>query len=152
MSCDSADRLLSKIKNGTIRTFINAKYLILKQLPKFGWLFSFYSYLSNCMSKIIATILVLFLGFSSVYSQKLTPKYQLGLKMGVTGHKARFNFPEDEALYDQKYQFGYQIGGVLDLPLANIFHFYSELYYVRKGKETLITSSGLTIILTSLPA
>lgn len=100
------------------------------------------------MLRIIATILVLFLGFSSVYSQKLTPKYQMGLKIAATGHKSRFNFPEDEDQYDQRYRFGYQVGGVIDLPLANIFHFYAELYYARKGKSTLITSSGLRNIST----
>jgi hypothetical protein len=96
------------------------------------------------MSRYIATIIVLFLGFNTVLAQKLTPKYQLGFKAAFIEYKSRFNFSEDEELYDQKYRSGFQVGGVLDLPLANVFHFYTEIYYAMKGKKTYITSSGLT--------
>ena len=71
-------------------------------------------------------------------------QFYIGPKIGFTAYKSRFNFPEDEEFFDQKWKVGYQIGAGFDLPLENIFHFYTELYYSRKGKKTLIVESGLT--------
>ena len=67
----------------------------------------------------------------------------LGPKLGLSIHKASFNYPEDEEIFDQKIQLGYQIGGAFELPLENIFSFYSELYFTQKGKKTIIVENGL---------
>ena len=96
------------------------------------------------MTRYLATIIILFLCIDTVSGQKLTPKYQVGLKAAFTSYKSTFNFPEDEEIFDQKVRPGFQVGGVLDLPLANVFHFYAELYYSMKGKKTFITDAGIT--------
>ena len=67
----------------------------------------------------------------------------LGPKLGISVHKAVFEYSEDEDIFDQKIQFGYQIGGAFSMPLKNIFGFYSELYFSQKGKKTVIVENGL---------
>lgn len=96
------------------------------------------------MIRYLTTIIILFLGIHTVYGQKLTPKYQLGVKAGFTYYKSHSNIPEDKELFNQKTRPGFQLGGVLDLPLAHVFHFYAELFYSMKGKKTYIVESGIT--------
>ena len=96
------------------------------------------------MIRYLTTIIILFLCIHTVYGQKLTPKYQLGLKAAFITYKSHSNIPADKEEYDQKTRPGFQFGGVLDLPLANVFHFYAELYYAMKGKKTYIVGSGIT--------
>ena len=73
------------------------------------------------------------------YSQEVF----LGPKLGFSVHKASFNFSEDEEIFDQKIQVGYQIGGAFVMPLKNIFSFSTELYFTQKGKKTIIVENGL---------
>ena len=82
--------------------------------------------------------------FLLVLNGSVMAQFYIGPKIGFTAYKSRFNFPEDEEFFDQKWKVGYQIGVGFDLPLENIFHFYTELYYSRKGKKTLIVESGIT--------
>lgn len=74
-------------------------------------------------------------GFGQVY---------LGPKVGFGISKSRFNFKDDEALFDQKWKTSYQVGGAFDLPVLDIVHFYTELYYINKGKKTVNPGIGLT--------
>lgn len=85
----------------------------------------------------LLSILMFFSG--TAFSQ-----FYIGPKFGLNVYKSKFNFPEDEEFFDQKWKLGYQIGGAFDLPLENIFHFHPELYYSRKGKKTEIIGTGIT--------
>ena len=86
-------------------------------------------------------LIILFLTFLGT---KTFAQFHLGPKTAFTAYKSRFNFPEDERIYDQKYKVGYQVGAVIDIPLIEIFHFYSEFYFSKKGKKTFISDAGLT--------
>jgi hypothetical protein len=86
------------------------------------------------------------LGTALLFSCALTASSQevfIGPKLGLSIHKASFNFSEDEDIFDQKIQLGYQIGGAFTMPLKNIFSFHSELYFSQKGKKTIVTDNGL---------
>ena len=96
------------------------------------------------MLRFILIIPVIFLFNSFGQSQPKGVKYNIGLKAGFNTYKSRFNFKEDEDIFDQKVKMGFQIGGAFDMPLKEMIHFYSELYYSHKGKKTLILESGLT--------
>ena len=71
-------------------------------------------------------------------------KYNIGPKVALNVYKSRFNFKEDEETYDQKAKVGFQIGGAFDMPLKKNIHFYTEVYYSRKGKKTIITGESIT--------
>lgn len=88
----------------------------------------------------ILTILVLV----AITQLDVLAQFHVGPKIAFTYYKSRFNFPEDEELFEQKFKPGYQIGGAFDLPLKNIFNFAGEFYFSQKGKKTIIKSSGLT--------
>jgi hypothetical protein len=70
--------------------------------------------------------------------------YNIGPKIGANVYKSRFQFSDDEQVFDQQTKFGFQVGGTIDLPLKEMIHFAAELYYSNKGKKTLITDTGLT--------
>ena len=91
------------------------------------------------MLRFILSLVIVGGSLSSALAQ-----FHAGPKAAITAYKSRFNFAEDENLFDQKFKLGYQIGGAFDLPLKNIFNFAGELYFSRKGKKTIIESSGLT--------
>ena len=91
------------------------------------------------MIRLILSLFIVGCSLSSVWAQ-----FHAGPKVAITVYKSRFNFAEDEKLFDQNYKPGYQIGGALNLPLKNIFNFAGELYFSQKGKNTIIESSGLT--------
>ena len=96
--------------------------------------------------RLILPFLVLFFGtIISGFSQASGFRQEvfLGPKIGFTVQKAKFNFPEQEDLFEQKWQTGYQIGGAFAKPLKNIFHFYTEFYFAQKGKKTIIVENGL---------
>jgi len=89
---------------------------------------------------------LLFISFSlGAQAQVKSPKYHVGPKVGFNVYKSRFEFKEDENLYDQSINAGYQLGMMLDLPLKkSMFHFYGDVYYSRKGKKTKIVDTGLS--------
>lgn len=96
------------------------------------------------MIKHVTVFFVLFFSLAGE-AQVKSPKYHIGPKMGFNVYKSRFEFKEDEQIYDQSIKTGYQLGIMLDLPLKeSIFHFHTELYYSKKGKKTKIVSTGLT--------
>jgi hypothetical protein len=88
-----------------------------------------------------------FLLSSSTFAQRSNKDFArpffIGPKIGFSLHKASFNFPEDEEIFDQKFLPGYQIGGAFGMPLKNIFAFYTEFYFTQKGKKTIIVENGL---------
>ncbi len=77
-------------------------------------------------------------------SQPTGVKYNIGPKAGFNIYKSRFQFSEDEQVFDQKMKLGFQVGGTFDMPLKEMIHFAAELYYSHKGKKTFITDAGLT--------
>jgi hypothetical protein len=95
------------------------------------------------MLRFILIIPVILLSLTFVKSQPKGVEYNVGIKAAFNTYTSRFNFKEDEELFQQSYKLGYQIGGAFDMPLKEIVHFYTELYYSRKGKKTLVVSSGL---------
>ncbi|MEN8248511.1 MAG: porin family protein [Bacteroidota bacterium] len=70
-------------------------------------------------------------------------KYNIGPKVGINVFKSRFNFKEDEDVFDQRVKYGIQLGGAYDMPLKKNIHYYMELYYSMKGKKTIVTATGL---------
>ena len=96
------------------------------------------------MIRHILLIPALLLITNFLYAQPKGVKYNIGPKAGFNVYKSRFQFKDDELVFDQKVKVGYQIGGTFDMPLKEAIHFAVELYYSRKGKETFITESGLT--------
>ena len=96
------------------------------------------------MIRQILFIPVILLAANILIAQPKGVKYNIGPKAAFNVYKSRFNFKADEDIYDQKAKMGFQIGGALDMPLKEMIHFYSELYYSRKGKKTLITQSSIT--------
>ncbi len=96
------------------------------------------------MIRQILIIPVILLSVTLVYSQPKGVKYNIGPKAAFNVYKSRFNFSEDEQIYDQKTKMGFQLGGAFDMQLKEMIHFYSELYYSRKGKRTIVTESSIT--------
>lgn len=93
----------------------------------------------------VVTVYLFILVSIAVEAQVKSPRYHIGPKAGFNVYKSRFEFKEDEDQYEQSVKTGYQIGGMVDLPLKeSIFHFHTELYYSKKGKKTKIVSTGLT--------
>lgn len=95
------------------------------------------------MLRFILIIPVILLLTTLGKSQPKGVQYNIGIKAGFNVYKSRFNFKEDEDLFDQKLKLGYQVGGAFDMQLKEIVHFYSEVYYSHKGKYTTIVESGL---------
>ena len=96
------------------------------------------------MIRHILIIPVILLSVNVMLAQPKGVKYNIGPKAAFNVYKSRFNFKEDEAIFDQKTKMGFQLGGAYDMPLKNIIHFYAEFYYSLKGKETFIVDAGLT--------
>ena len=96
------------------------------------------------MIRHILIIPVILLSVNMLLAQPKGVKYNIGPKAAFNVYKSRFNFKEDEAIFDQKTKMGFQLGGAYDMPLKNIIHFYAEFYYSMKGKETYIVDAGLT--------
>ena len=96
------------------------------------------------MIRHILIIPVILLSVNLMLAQPKGVKYNIGPKAALNVYKSRFNFKEDEAIFDQKTKFGFQIGGAFDMPLKKNIHFYTEVYYSMKGKETFIVDAGLT--------
>ena len=97
------------------------------------------------MIRYILLIPVILLWVNIADAQSVTGvKYNVGPKIGINAFKSRFNFKEDEEIFDQKLKYGFQFGGAYDMPLKRNIHFYMELYYSLKGKKTIVTGSGLT--------
>lgn len=96
------------------------------------------------MIRHILVIPVILLSVIIANAQTKGVKYNIGPKIGANFYKSRFNFKEDEAIFDQNFKYGMQLGGAFDMHLKKNIHYYMELYYSLKGKKTLITGSGLT--------
>lgn len=93
----------------------------------------------------VVTVYLFILVSIAVEAQVKSPRYHIGPKAGFNVYKSRFEFKEDEDIYDQSIKTGFQLGMMIDLPLKkSIFHFHGELYYSKKGKNTKIVSTGLT--------
>lgn len=106
---------------------------------------SFIHIYATTMKQITVLLILFFFLIVKSQAQVNSPRYHIGPKVGFNVYKSRFEFKEDEELYDQSIKTGYQIGAMIDLPLKkSIFHFHSELYYSKKGKKTKIISTGLT--------
>lgn len=96
------------------------------------------------MIRHILLIPAIFLYVNMVNAQPKGVKYDIGPKVGINVYKSRFNFKEDEEIFDQKLKYGMQLGGGFDMTLKKNIHYYMEFYYSMKGKHTFISNSGLT--------
>ena len=96
------------------------------------------------MIRHILIITVLFLATNFAYTQPKGVKYNIGPKIAVNVYKSRFQFSEDEQVFNQEPKLGFQVGGTFDMPLKEMIHFAAEFYYSHKGKKTFITAEGLT--------
>lgn len=96
------------------------------------------------MIRHILIITVLFLATNFACAQPTGVVYNIGPKIAVNVYKSRFQFSEDEQVFDQQTKFGFQVGGTFDMPLKEMIHFAAEFYYSQKGKKTFITDTGLT--------
>lgn len=96
------------------------------------------------MIRHILLIPALILVTNFLHAQPKGVKYNIGPKAAFNVYKSRFQFKEDEQIFDQEMKMGFQVGGIFDIPLKENIHFATELYYSHKGKKTIITESGLT--------
>jgi hypothetical protein len=96
------------------------------------------------MIRHILLISILFLTTNFIYAQPTGVVYNIGPKAGFNIYQSRFQFSEDEQVFDQQMKYGFQVGGTIDMPLKNMIHFAVELYYSHKGKKTFINDTGLT--------